>query len=158
MDRMRRDQQHTYRRSMLTPSPRKSGLRHPRHTDGSTYKPRSVRDRGTPTRLSRGMESRAPDWHHAEMDQTSVDESRDSGKALDPDIQRSLRSNIANLQRKGQAIVRALRSEPCHTAQEHHQQLVQLKQAQVMVIAYSILLRCYDKKINIKLHIFLRSI
>ena len=133
---MRRDPKHAHGRSNFS-STGKSGLE-PRHTDGSSSNPRTVHSRGNPTQLAKSMESRAPDWGNTEMDQTRANELRSSRKTLDPAIQRSLRSNIAKLHRKGLATVRALRNESCRTAQEHQQQLSQLKQAQV--IAYPILL------------------
>lgn len=59
---------------------------------------------------------------------------RGAGVNFDPTIQRSLRSNIAHLQKEGLAIVRAIRSQagPRHTAQQHRQRLSQLKKAQVI--------------------------
>ena len=61
---------------------------------------------------------------------------RGAGVNFDPAIQRSLRSNIAHLQKEGLAIVRAIRSQagPRHTAQQHRQRLSQLKKAQVILL------------------------
>ena len=145
IDDMRRTKEQAHD-PLVSPAPslsrRNNSTKHFKHGGGGNSTPQSVNSHGTPVaRHSNRLESSGPNWRpsrdisHPVEDQTTNNNWRDQGITLDPAIQRSLRSNIARLQRKGLAIVRVIRSgSSSRTAKQHKQQLSKLKEAQVIVI------------------------